>query len=88
MSATVFWLLFGINHFQLLHPPLFQLPPHHSRQRAYRSTVDIRHLKSRWVQLISGAHAADDRNPGLLRLQYQLYLSSDRIHRIHHIIIV
>ena len=55
--------LFGIDHFQMLDPPLFQFPAHDTCQRAHGGLIDVRDLKSRGVHLVASPHAADDGHP-------------------------
>ena len=47
--------------FSFFTPRFFELAAHNLRQRADRCLIDVRHLKHCRIQLIAGAHAADDR---------------------------
>lgn len=47
--------------FSFFTPALFEFAAHDLRQRADRRLIDVRHLKHCRIQLVAGAHAADDR---------------------------
>ena len=78
-------LLPGIHHLQFLHSALFEFAAHDLRQRADRRLIDVRHLKHCRIQLVAGAHAADDRRSCLLRLHDQRNLCRHSIDCIHDI---
>ena len=78
-------LLPGIYHLQFLHPALFEPAAHNLRQRADRCLIDVRHLKHCRIQLIAGAHAADDRRSCLLRLHDQRNLCRHGIDCVHDV---
>jgi len=52
----------GIYHFKLLHTALFQLSAHDLCQGAHGGLVNIRYVELSRVQLVAGAHAADNGN--------------------------
>ena len=78
-------LFLGIYHLQFLHPALFELAAHDLRQRANRRLIDVRHLKHCRIQLVAGAHAADDRRSCLFRLHDQRNLCRHSIDCVHDI---
>ena len=80
-------LFLGIDHLQLFHASFFELPPHDLRQRTDLCFINIRHTECRCIQLIACSHAADDRYTHFLRLHDKCDLGSNRIYRIHHIVI-
>ena len=54
--------LFGIDHFQMLDPPLFQFPAHDTCQRANGSFINISYLKARGIHFIPRSHGTDQCN--------------------------
>ena len=78
----------GIDDFQMIDSPFPKLSPHNPRQRINPGLRDIRHTKRRWVQFVSRTHAADDRCTSLSTFFRQCQLCRNRIHGIHHIVII
>ena len=68
--------------------PLFQFLPHDPRQGAEGGLVDVRDLKSGGVQLVAGAHRADEGCTGGVGHLCQQELGGDGIDGIHHIVIL
>ena len=72
----------------MVNAPLFQLPAHDPGQRIHFRFSQVRHLKAGGVQLISGAHGADDGHTGLFCLDHQRDLPRNGINGIHDVIIL
>ena len=80
--------LLGVYNFQLAHTALLKLAAHNLRKRTHLGLVDIRDLELASIQLVTRAHAADDRHILLLRLHDQGNLRCHSIYCIYNIIIL
>ena len=72
----------------MLHIALLQFSAHDAGERIDRGLIDIRDLKFRGIQLVAGAHAADDRRTGCLTGHDELDLRRHGINRIDDVIII
>ena len=80
--------LLGIDHLQMLNPPLAAFAAHHPGQGADRGVVDVRHLKAGGIQLVARPHGADDGHPRLFGLHHQGQLAGDGVDGVHHIAVL
>ena len=71
----------------MLHAALSERRAHHARQRAAAGLVDIGYAKAGRVEFVARAHAADDGDARLLRLQNQRDLGCYGIDGIDHIVV-
>lgn len=72
----------------MLHLPLLQLAAHDAGELVDRGLVDVCDLEFRRIELVTGAHAADDRRAGCLTGHDELDLRRHGIDRIDDIIIL
>ena len=71
-----------------MNAPLFQLPAHDPGQRIHFRFSQVRHLKAGGVQLIPGAHGADDGHAGGVAMGHQRQLGAHGVYCVHHIIVL
>lgn len=72
----------------MLHIALLQFSAHDTGERVDRGLIDVRDLEFRRIELVTGAHAADDRRAGCLTGHDELDLRGDRVDRIDDVIII
>ena len=68
--------------------PLAQFLSHDPGQGTYAGFGDVRHPEGGGIQLVAGAHGADDGDARLRRLLHQGELGGDGVHRVHNIVIL
>ena len=66
--------------------PFFQFSAHYPAQRAHRGFCNICDFKQLSVQLVSGTHRGDQRNPVVICILYNSQLGCDSINGIYDII--
>ena len=81
-------LFLRIDDLKGFDAPFFEFPAHDLRQGIDAGLIDVGYFKARRVQLVAGAHAADNRNLPFLRFFSQAQFAAHRIDGVYNIIIM
>jgi len=79
--------LVGKDDLRVLDAALFELPAHHARERADVRLGDIRDAEPGRVELVAGAHRADDGRAGAVRAFDQQQLRCDLVDRVGDVVV-